>query len=197
MRHKNGLAVAGVVGLAATVIAVPASGADDSVRVIDDVAEALSLPQSASDAPPEPVRLDELGDIIPDSVRLVESDEIGSYWIGQTSSDDICLFVHIPGGVEVAASACASLPQFYQSGLGLTASEGDDDPYRAVEAYLVPDNVDVQEFSIGEEPLGPAAESRIANLIIVPPEHRGTLESTDLPLDSGELFSFTPIPREG
>lgn len=159
---------------------------------VGDVIPALATAQASNDMVPDGIDLVALGDINPDSVRSLGSDDLASYWIGQSVNGDVCLISYIPSGNEVAGSSCAGLPAFQQSGLAMITGEDVRDPSRSTEAYYLPDGVDVSDLG----------SSRILNARVRPdgPSNfvsgrPGSLElhAVKFQRPDGTTFRFTPL----
>lgn len=73
--------------------------------------------------------------VLPDSVRLLHSDETSSFYSGLTSEGLVCIVVFIPGSDWMASANCGTPEQFNNTGIGLRAEGGTE----AKEAYFLPD----------------------------------------------------------
>lgn len=107
---------------------------------VEDVLAVLNEPKAEYDNLPDGVDHAALGGIAPDSVRYLGQDALARYWVGVAHDSAVCLVTVIPDGNQIAASACASFPEFYEKGIGVVAGESREAGDRSTEAYLLPDD---------------------------------------------------------
>lgn len=188
-RVIQGAVAAGAVGLFLAATALPAAAS--SAQPVEDVIPALAVPQSAADAAPDTVNLDALG-IDAHELRSLGSDDVADYWVARSGNEDVCLIAYVRGGNEVSSSACTSIADFYQTGLGIVTGESRSNPDRSTEAYLIPSDVDANLVpQVAEARQGAAlagtqfVAARPGSVDFV----RAEVERSD-----GTTFVFTPIP---
>lgn len=194
MRKFFTTATIGATAILALTAATPAWSANTTA--ISEVAPILATAQTASDLPPAVVDLGALGGIDADTVRSLGSDEIASYWIGQTSNSDICLITHIRGGNEVASSSCRTIPEFNLMGLGLITGEGTDDPSRSAEAYYLPSDISLSEIGA---PVQAEVSGRASTDGAFTSGRPGSLDldEADVKRADGSTFRFQPLSLPG
>jgi hypothetical protein len=181
------VAAAAGLALAASTPALAGTGA----MPIADVVPALKVAQTQADVPPSIVDLEALGNIDPASLRAVGSDDVASYWVGQSSTTDICLITYIRGGNEVSGSSCRSIPDFQQFGLAMITGEDTSDPTRSAEAYYLPADISVDSVGATEH-TATNARSTTSNFTAGRP---GALDLSvaDVPRGDGSTFHFQPL----
>lgn len=190
MRNKATTASVALVGAAGLVLAASTPAlAGTGTTPIEDVVPIFSLTQTAADVPPSNVNLEALGDIDPESVRAVGSDDVASYWVGQSADEDICLITYIPGGNEVAGSSCRSIPEFNQWGLGMIMGEDTADPSRSAEAYYLPSDISVAAIGASDQSGARVAASNFTS------GRPGALNLSpeDVTRSDGSTFHFQPL----
>jgi len=166
---------------------------------VDELIPVLSVPQTAADIAPASLDLEALGGIQADTVRYLGDDEVGQYWIGQTSNMDVCLITHVPGGYETSASNCATIATFNQYGLGILAGEDLNDPTRSVEAYYFP--ADIADSFVGSDRDVASLRSRSANDVrdsdlVAGPSGSLHMERENVERPDGSSFHFQPLGSE-
>jgi hypothetical protein len=187
-RILQNAAIAGAGGLLLAATVIPAA-ASPSVPVDEAIPALASPPQTEADAAPSVVNLDALG-VEASELRSLGSDEVADYWVARSGTEDVCLVAHIRGGNDVASSACVSIGDFYQSGIGLVTGESQDAPDRSTEAYLIPADVDATLDPHLDEAL--QAMTAEAQFVAVRP---GSIDFTRAEIEraDGSTFVFTPI----
>lgn len=187
LRVIQGTVVASAACLLLAATAMPAAAS--SSKPVEDVIPALAAPQTAADAAPSIIDLEAL-DVEASALRSLGSDEVADYWVARSGNENVCLVAHVRGGNEVASSACVSIADFYQSGLGIVTGESRDTPDRATEAYLIPAdvNVDLVPHS-GEARLSESASSQFVAT------RPGSVDFTQTKIErtDGSTFVFSPI----
>ena len=188
-----GSAVGTVAGLVVLTAALPASAAERSD--INDLVPAFATNQNAQDRSLESVSSEAFGALNADSVRWVGRKGTAEYWVARKGNSNVCLVMHIPGGMEVVAVTCAPAEDFYRKGLSLEAGGSPDEPDASAEAYLLPGDVDaggiVSRPELRTAALAAAAGDR-ANLIVVEPGKSG-LSQAEVAREDGSGFHFVPL----
>lgn len=187
LRVFQGAVMAGAAGLLLTATAMPAAAS--SAKPVEDVIPALAAAQTTADAAPSIIDLDALG-VDASELRSLGSDDVADYWVARSGNEDVCLVAHVRGGNEVASSACVSIADFYQHGLGIITGESQDTPDRATEAYLIPSDVNVDLVPNGEE--ARLAEATSTQFVAARP---GSVDftRTEIERTDGSTFVFSPI----
>ncbi|MFV2010477.1 MULTISPECIES: hypothetical protein [unclassified Micromonospora] len=188
---------AGVAALNVISTALPAL-AQDAPRVeVERMLPILALPQSVQDRVPEDVDLGHLGNVSRESVRFLGEDDIADYWVGRSGNTQVCLIVKISGGNGVSASACASVTDFYRTGLGLGAGESVNGSEGSIEAYLLPADIDPIDLGAARH-MKQAWQGRPdAHLLTVRPQVGSNWKGSEVERDNGISFRFTPISSKG
>lgn len=180
------LAVAGLALCAATIVPTVTHG--DTAMSIDDMVPELRTKQSDADRVPSKVDLESLGDVIPDSTRLLASTGNADFWVAKSGASTVCLIVYIPRGSEVSAASCSTYAAFYNRGLSIGAGESSD---RSAEAYLLP--ADVDRSALVERAGISAARSSNSQLIVVDGPQKIDRTRTVSIARQGRDFRFAPL----
>lgn len=198
MKNNFIAAAVGVVALIGLTAASPATAGNSSAVGLEEMLPVLAEPRTDADGVPESVDLVALGNISEDSVRLLGNDHAGTYWVGTTSTDDVCLVMQTASDPDMAASTCAPIGAFYRNGLRLMAGKGMGQPTSNTQAYLFPADIRVP----GAEALAPFTRSTsdvgpsgtfISGLL----GELDGIDAFDVSREDGTTFQFVPILHEG
>lgn len=188
-RTAQGAVAVGVIGLFLAATAMPAAAS--SAQPVEEVIPALAVPQTPADSAPDIVNLDALG-VEASELRSLGSDDVADYWVARSGNEDVCLIAYVRGGNEVSSSACVSIADFYQTGLGIVTGESRDNPERATEAYLIPSDVDAALVPNSAQARQVTASTGTQFVAARP----GSVDFTrsEIAREDGTTFVFTPIP---
>ncbi|MFT0846582.1 hypothetical protein VR010_02370 [Actinomycetaceae bacterium L2_0104] len=188
------IGVAAIVGLSTMTSATGNEGATS----IDEMIPVLIRTQSAQDLPPENLPLDSIADLQRSSLRSLGSDGIADYWVARAGTSEVCLILSIPGEDAMSASTCTPLTSFYERGLSLSAGASVDDPSTAVEAYLLPADIQQEDLDISgtQSDLQRNEAALEISLLSVVPGQSG-LTPTVIERENGPDFSFDPLVLKG
>lgn len=201
MRYKyiTTLGVAGTLFLASIATPVIASTEGPSPVNVEQMVPALAERQAKKDLLPSNLDSERLGGVRLDTVRSLGSDATARYWVARAGSADICLLVHIPGGADVSASTCGPITEFYRSGLSLAAGENPDSPERSVQAYLLPDDIEISKLaslSLNARSSSTTVDTE-ANMLTMRWHDGAQLAPVDVPRSNGQDFRLAPLQRTG
>lgn len=147
---------AGSIALSAAFLGAAASNAADNSTVTDatheDVVAALSVlesPQSTEDTVSKVLQktAPDVGSYGLDlsSTRFLGASQGTKFWAGASTSNEVCLLAALPSGV--VGHSCTDVSQFQRTGVAFSLEVVDTKEF--VEAYLVPDKVNVAKVSNG------------------------------------------------
>lgn len=191
MRRALFTTTLGIAALVVGATALPSIAEDPSRTTLVQMIPALSKQQTKGDLPTEAVDLSIHG-VDEESIRYLGADDVAKYWVAQSVSAEVCLVMHIPG-IEVSASSCAPITDFYRSGIGLKAGQSVDDPANSAEAYLLPSGISVSSI---------LAEWDSTDLILlgenlVTVTSGTSLQPVTVARNHGSDFYFSPLSTNG
>lgn len=198
MKNRTMAATVGVVAFVGLAAVAPATAGSSSAVSLEEMLPILAKAQSSSDHVPDSIDLDALGNISEDTIRFLGSDHAGSYWVGTTASDDVCLVMQTAADPDMAASSCVPIGSFYRDGLRLMAGQGMDQPETNAEAYLFPSDINLPS---SDSPVSSARSAGgsgdSASFISGAAGELDDLDAFEVSRDDGTTFHFAPISREG
>lgn len=192
--NMTGLFAVCAAGLSLTLSAM----ADAPQASVDEILPVSAVPQTEQDRAAEHLDFDlDRHGLSSESLRWLGTDGLAEYWVAVENKRDVCLLAYIPGDDWVAASTCTSLADFYRSGLGLGLRQDQNDPAQALEAYLLPRDIDPEQLGLSQRAdlgAGSLGEFR-ASLVSVSPLD-SELTTAEVTRDNGVVFQFTPLTTD-
>ncbi|WP_411700984.1 hypothetical protein [Conyzicola sp.] len=177
-RILGGVAVVGVAASVAFFGTLSAHADDAALKILDNSASSPGATELLS-------MIDEVnvGQSGLDTSKLVKLGEnaSGAYWTARDNSGNVCIIVTF-AEAGISGSSCAPAENFATEGTHLALSGGDKRPDLYVEAYLVPDVVELSTARIsGLMPMGEnllVGDTRAAEEVTVDVPSTGTDDFT-------------------
>lgn len=165
---------------AAALLLSGAVGSDEIARTPAAVVSELQSERQPEDVLPRAANPDVFAEVA-DSTRLLAEDKTATYYVATNRAGEICIIAAITGTSNVAAS-CGPIDLFLQRGEAIAFT--DEETGTHVEAYLVPDGVELSDPAV--DPL-----VKLAPNLLVGDTRGLTAEKTRLASKSDVVEQFT------